>query len=168
MIFPIPTSLIGFRGFFSFRYIQYIFHSVHTIKIIVVRREVCVLVVSLKAGGSSDPAAVQSLLPTDTPQHTVTGLQLHPSIFKGASFKVISWWARLQCSGSGSTCFWASRIRIHYPEVWIRLRIRILLSSSKNSKKNLDSHCFVTSFGLLSLKNDVYVPSKSNKQKNIF
>ncbi len=51
-----------------------VFHSVDTIKImIVVRREVCVLVVSLKAGGSSDPAAVQSLLPTHTPQHTVTG-----------------------------------------------------------------------------------------------
>jgi hypothetical protein len=32
-------------------------------------------------------------------------------------------------SGSGSVCFWASRIRI---------RIRILPSSSKNSKKNLD------------------------------
>jgi hypothetical protein len=47
-----------------------------------------------------------------------------------------------QCSGSesgstGSTCFWASRIRI-------------LLSSSKNSKKNLDSYYIVTSFGLLS------------------
>ncbi len=40
-----------------------------------------------------------------------------------------------QNSGSGSTCFWASRIRI-------------LLSSSKNSKKNLDSYCLVTSFGL--------------------
>jgi hypothetical protein len=41
-----------------------------------------------------------------------------------------------QCCGSGSVgsvCFWAS---------WIR----ILLSSSKNSKKNLDSYCFVTSF----------------------
>jgi hypothetical protein len=57
-----------------------------------------------------------------------------------------------QCFGSGSTCFWASRIRI-----------RILLSSSKNSKKNLDSYCFVTSFELESLKNDVNVPSKSNK-----
>jgi hypothetical protein len=38
-----------------------------------------------------------------------------------------------QCSGSGSTCFWASRI--HYSEVWIRIRlwirIRILLSSCK-------------------------------------
>jgi hypothetical protein len=40
-----------------------------------------------------------------------------------------------QCSRSGSTCFWASRIRI-------------LLSSSKNSKQHLDSYCFVTSFGL--------------------
>jgi SpoVK/Ycf46/Vps4 family AAA+-type ATPase len=40
-----------------------------------------------------------------------------------------------QCSGSGSTCFWASRI-------WI------LISTSKNSKKNLDSYCCVTSFGL--------------------
>jgi hypothetical protein len=29
----------------------------------------------------------------------------------------------------------------------ISQRIRILLSSSKNSKKNLDSYCFVTSFG---------------------
>ncbi len=48
-----------------------------------------------------------------------------------------------QCSGS--TCFWASRIRIHLSKVWIR--IRILLSASKNSKKNLDSYCFVTSFG---------------------
>jgi hypothetical protein len=38
-------------------------------------------------------------------------------------------------SGSGSTCFWTSRIRI-------------LLSSSKNSKKNLDFFCLVTSFGL--------------------
>ncbi len=41
-----------------------------------------------------------------------------------------------QCS-TGSACFWDSRIRI-----------RILLSSSKNSRKNLDSYCFVTSFGL--------------------
>jgi hypothetical protein len=40
-------------------------------------------------------------------------------------------------SESGSTYFWAS---------WIRFRI--LLSSSKNSKKNLDSYYFVTSFGL--------------------
>jgi hypothetical protein len=50
------------------------------------------------------------------------------------------------------------RIRIHMflslnpdplSEVWIR--IRILLSASKNSKKNLDSYCFVTSFGLFYL-----------------
>ncbi len=64
-----------------------------------------------------------------------------------------------QCSGSesgsgstGSTCFWASRI---------------LLWSCKNSKKNLDSYYFVTLFDFLSLKNDVNVPSKSNKQKKL-
>jgi hypothetical protein len=62
-----------------------------------------------------------------------------------------------QCSGSGSgstgfTCFWASRIRIHQSEVWIR----IFLSSSKNSKKNLDSYCDINgTFNLL--KNDVNV-----------
>jgi hypothetical protein len=66
-----------------------------------------------------------------------------------------------QCCGSGSTCFWTSRIRIHWSEVWIR----ILLSSCKNSKKKLDSYYFVTLFDFLSLKNDVYVASKSNKQK---
>jgi hypothetical protein len=49
---------------------------------------------------------------------------------------------------TGSTCFWASRIRIHKSELWIRIRLRILLSSSKNSKKNLSSYCFVTFFGL--------------------
>ena len=60
-----------------------------------------------------------------------------------------------QCSGSesesgsnGSTCFWASRIRIHQSEVWIR--IRILLSSCKSSKKNLDPYYFVTLFDFLS------------------
>ncbi len=64
---------------------------------------------------------------------------------------------------------WASRIRIHQSEVWIRirLRIRILLSTCKNSKKNLDSYYFVTLFYFLSLKNDVNVPSKSNKQKKL-
>ena len=35
----------------------------------------------------------------------------------------------------------------------------------QNSKKNLDSYYFVTLFDFLSLKNDVNVPSKSNKQK---
>jgi hypothetical protein len=40
--------------------------------------------------------------------------------------------------------------------------------SSKNSKKNIDSYCFVTSlYDFLSLKNDVNVPSKSNKQKKL-
>jgi hypothetical protein len=75
-----------------------------------------------------------------------------------------------QCCGSGSTgstCFWASRIRIriHWSEVWIR--IRILLSSRKNRKKNLDSYYFVTIFDILFLKNDVNVPSKSNMQKKL-
>jgi hypothetical protein len=38
----------------------------------------------------------------------------------------------------------------------------------KNSKKNLDSYYFVTLFDILSLKNDVNVPSKRNKQKKLF
>ncbi len=42
-----------------------------------------------------------------------------------------------------------------------------ILSSSKNSKKNLDSY-FVTSFWLFILENFVNVPSKSNNQKNFF
>jgi hypothetical protein len=64
----------------------------------------------------------------------------------------------MQCCGSGSesesTCFWASRIRI-------------LLSSCKSSKKNFDSYYFVSLFDFLSLKNDVNVASKSNKQKKL-
>jgi hypothetical protein len=36
----------------------------------------------------------------------------------------------------------------------------------KNSKKNLDYY-FVTLFNFLSLKNEVNVPSKSNKQKKL-
>jgi hypothetical protein len=36
------------------------------------------------------------------------------------------------------------RIRIHWSEVWIWIRIWILLSSCKTSKKNLDSYYFVT------------------------
>jgi hypothetical protein len=58
---------------------------------------------------------------------------------------------------------------IHMSELWIRIllwiRIRILLSSCKNSKKNLDSYYFVTLFDFLCLKNDVNVASKSKKQK---
>jgi hypothetical protein len=39
----------------------------------------------------------------------------------------------------------------------------------QNSKKNLDSYCFVTTFGIFILKNYVNVHSKSNnKQKNFF
>ncbi len=63
-----------------------------------------------------------------------------------------------QCCGSesgsgstGSTCFWASRI---------------LLSSCKNSKKNLYSYCFVTLFDFLSLKNDVMYLQKVTSRKN--
>jgi hypothetical protein len=41
-----------------------------------------------------------------------------------------------QVKGSAA-CFWDSRIRIQKSE------IRILLPSSKNSKKNVDSYCFV-------------------------
>jgi hypothetical protein len=41
------------------------------------------------------------------------------------------------------------------------------LSSCKNSKKTLDSYYFVTLFDFLSLKNDVNVASKSNKQKKL-
>jgi hypothetical protein len=60
-----------------------------------------------------------------------------------------------QCCGSGSTCFWAS---------WIR--IRMLLSLSKYSMKNLDFYCFVTFFLFLSLKNDVKILSKINVPEN--
>ncbi len=49
------------------------------------------------------------------------------------------------------------------PHVWIW----ILLSSCKNSKKNLDSYYFVTLFDFLSLKNDADLASKSNKQKKL-
>jgi hypothetical protein len=47
------------------------------------------------------------------------------------------------------------------------LWIRILLSSCKNSKKNLGSYYLVTLFDFLSLKNDVNVVTKSNKQKKL-
>jgi hypothetical protein len=69
-------------------------------------------------------------------------------------------------SGTKKPVLWIwLRIRIHKSEVWIR--IRILLSTCKNSKKNLDSYYFVIFFDFLSLKNDVNVPSKSNKQKKL-
>jgi hypothetical protein len=54
------------------------------------------------------------------------------------------------------------------PLVRAEVGIWILLSLSKDSKKNLDSYRFVTSlYDFLSLKNDVNVPSKSIKQKNL-
>jgi hypothetical protein len=37
----------------------------------------------------------------------------------------------------------------------------------QNNKKNLESYYFVTLFDFLSLKNNVNVPSKSNKQKKL-
>jgi hypothetical protein len=45
--------------------------------------------------------------------------------------------------------------------------IRGLLSSCKYSKKNLYSFYFVTLLDFLSLKNDVNLPSKSNKQEKL-
>jgi hypothetical protein len=83
-----------------------------------------------------------------------------------------NWLPFRQCCGSGSesgsgstgsTCLWASRIRIririHWSEVWIR----ILLSSCKNS---IDSYYFVTLFDFLSLKDDVNAASKVISRKN--
>jgi hypothetical protein len=52
---------------------------------------------------------------------------------------------------------------------WIRimLQIRILLSSCKNSRNNLDSFYLVILFDFLFLKKDVNVGSKSNKQNKL-
>ncbi len=78
---------------------------------------------------------------------------------------------REQCCGSGSesgfTCFWASwiRIRIHSSEAWIR--IRILLSFSKNSKKNIDFYCFVASLWLFTFEK-LCKSTFKNMQKNFF
>jgi hypothetical protein len=47
------------------------------------------------------------------------------------------------------------------------VRIRILLSSYKNSEKNLGSYYFVTLFDFLYMKNDVKIASKSKKQKKL-
>ncbi len=72
------------------------------------------------------------------------------------------------------------RIRIHQIQMFFGLPdpdpdplvrgmvwIRILLSSCNNNKKNLESYYSVTLFDFLSLKNNVSVPSKSNKQKKL-
>ncbi len=44
--------------------------------------------------------------------------------------------------------------------------VRGMDQDPQKSEKNLDSNYFVTLFDFLSLKNDVNVASKSNKQKN--
>jgi hypothetical protein len=49
--------------------------------------------------------------------------------------------------------------------VGFQIQIRILPSSSKNSKKNLDIYCFVTSLWLFIFEEWCNVPSKCNKQK---
>ena len=53
-----------------------------------------------------------------------------------------------------------------YPDPFVRGMDPDLSINMKNSKKNLDSFYFVTLFDFLSLKNDVNVPSNSNKHKN--
>ncbi len=66
-------------------------------------------------------------------------------------------------SGStGSTCFWTSRIRIriHYSEVWIR----IIYHNAKIVRKTLIPTVLWLLLDFLYSKNDVNVPSKSNKQ----
>ncbi len=79
-------------------------------------------------------------------------------------------------SATLSTTVLQIRIRIHRIHMFLGLTypdpdplargwIRILLLSCKNSNKNLVSYCLVTLFDFLSLKNDVNIPSKSNKQK---
>ncbi len=73
-----------------------------------------------------------------------------------------------QCSWAGSVCFWASWIRIHNLFVRIWLRIRTLPSASKKKwrKALISTVLWFLYYNLLSLKNDVNVPSKRNKHKN--
>jgi hypothetical protein len=67
----------------------------------------------------------------------------------------------VQCCGSGSVvAIWVLGLLDPDPLARGTVRIRMLLSSSKNSKKTLDSYCFVTR----SLKNDVNVSSKSSEK----
>ncbi len=77
-----------------------------------------------------------------------------------------------QCCGSGSesgsTCFWASRIRTTSQRYGSGSGSGSFYDHAKiGSKKNLDSYYFVTLFDFLSLKNDVNVASKSNTQKKL-
>jgi hypothetical protein len=73
-------------------------------------------------------------------------------------------WQKLRHGSVPSIVSWIQiRIRI----LWASLsRSRILLSSSKNSKKNLYSFCFVTSLWLFILEKWCKCSSKSNKQNN--
>ncbi len=108
-------------------------------------------------GSNRGPLDLQSnALPTELSRLIMFSLQPQ-KIYRPYWVLLTNFRSSLQCCGSGSTgstCFWASRI-------WI------LLSSCKNSKKNLDSYNFVTLFDYLSLKNDANVASKSNKQKKL-
>ncbi len=86
--------------------------------------------------------------------------------FKVTGLKIFFYFKHCCGSGSGftaSTWFWASWIRSR-----IRSRIRILLSFSKNNKKNLDFYCFVTSFWLFIFEKwcKCVPSSKSNMKKN--
>ncbi len=66
---------------------------------------------------------------------------------------------------------WASRIRIciHSSEEWIRIRLRNLLSSKKKVRKIFIPTVLRLLHYFLSLKNDVYVPSKRiNLEKKSF
>jgi hypothetical protein len=65
-----------------------------------------------------------------------------------------------------SVWFWNSRIRSRNLFVWIQIRIWVLPSTSKKMK-NLDFYCLWLLCDVLSLKNDVNVPSKRIKHKNL-
>jgi hypothetical protein len=62
-------------------------------------------------------------------------------------------------------CFWGSWIRILFVRGLDTDPVPSILPSKSSKKKSLDSFCFLTFFKTLSLKTDVNVPSKSNKQK---
>jgi hypothetical protein len=88
----------------------------------------------------------------------------------------MTWTARRSCStspGRASSPDPASSSRaISSPPLLLGqlliVKASVTYPDSKNSKENLDFYCFVTFLDLLSLKNDVNVPSKSYKQKNLF
>jgi hypothetical protein len=73
---------------------------------------------------------------------------------------VSGWWYEEKLSSLNQCSGWIHRIHMFLglldqdpdPLVRVWIRIRILLSSSKNSKKKLDSYCFVTSFGLFTFE----------------